>query len=39
MIHRTIADMWFLTGVKLKDGKNYYGVYLGGFPILEKGGR
>jgi hypothetical protein len=24
--------MWFLARAKLKDGKKYYGAYLGGFP-------
>lgn len=30
--YRPITDFWFLTRAKLKDGKKYYGAYLGGFP-------
>lgn len=32
MSYRPITDFWFLTRAKLKDGKKYYGAYLGGFP-------
>lgn len=32
MSYRPITDMWFLARAKLKDGKKYYGAYLGGFP-------
>lgn len=32
MSYRPIADMWFLARAKLKDGKKYYGAYMGGFP-------
>jgi hypothetical protein len=30
--YRPITDIWFLARAKLKDGKKYYGAYLGGFP-------
>lgn len=30
--YRPITDTWFLTRAKLKDGAEYYGAYLGGFP-------
>lgn len=30
--YRPIADVWFLTRAKLKDGQRFYGAYLGGFP-------
>jgi hypothetical protein len=30
--YRPITDFWFLARAKLKDGKKYYGAYLGGFP-------
>ena len=32
MSYRPITDFWFLTRAKLKDGRKYYGAYLGGFP-------
>lgn len=32
MSYRPITDMWFLARAKLKDGRKYYGAYLGGFP-------
>src|SRR3990167_7927493 len=32
MSYRPITDTWFLARAKLKDGKKYYGAYLGGFP-------
>ncbi len=32
MSYRPITDVWFLTRAKLKEGKKYYGAYLGGFP-------
>jgi len=32
MSYRPITDVWFLARAKLKDGKKYYGAYLGGFP-------
>lgn len=32
MSYRPIADMWILARAKLKNGKKYYGAYLGGFP-------
>ena len=32
MSYRPIADVWILTRAKLKDGRKYYGAYLGGFP-------
>jgi|19_taG_2_1085344.scaffolds.fasta_scaffold09880_2 hypothetical protein len=32
MTYRPITDIWFLARAKLKDGKKYYGAYLGGFP-------
>jgi len=32
MSYRPITDMWLLARAKLKDGKKYYGAYLGGFP-------
>jgi hypothetical protein len=32
MSYRPITDFWFLARAKLKDGKKYYGAYLGGFP-------
>ena len=32
MSYRPITDIWFLARAKLKDGKKYYGAYLGGFP-------
>lgn len=32
MSYRPITDTWFLTRAKLKDGRKYYGAYLGGFP-------
>jgi hypothetical protein len=32
MSYRPITDMWFLARAKLKNGKKYYGAYLGGFP-------
>src|SRR5882757_1099547 len=32
MSYRPITDLWFLARAKLKDGKKYYGAYLGGFP-------
>lgn len=30
--YRPITDMWILARAKLKDGRKYYGAYLGGFP-------
>lgn len=32
MTYRPICDTWFLARAKLKDGRKYYGAYLGGFP-------
>jgi hypothetical protein len=32
MSYRPITDFWFLARAKLKNGKKYYGAYLGGFP-------
>lgn len=32
MGYRPICDLWFLARAKLKEGKTYYGAYLGGFP-------
>lgn len=32
MSYRPITDVWFLARAKLKDGANWYGAYLGGFP-------
>lgn len=32
MSYRPITDTWFLARAKLKDGRKYYGAYLGGFP-------
>lgn len=32
MSYRPITDTWILTRAALKDGKKYYGAYLGGFP-------
>ncbi len=32
MSYRPITDIWFLARAKLKDGKKFYGAYLGGFP-------
>lgn len=32
MSYRPITDLWFLARAKLKDGRKYYGAYLGGFP-------
>lgn len=32
MSYRPICDVWILARAKLKDGKKYYGAYLGGFP-------
>lgn len=32
MSYRPITDIWFLARAKLKEGKRYYGAYLGGFP-------
>lgn len=32
MSYRPITDMWFLARAKLKDGRKFYGAYLGGFP-------
>lgn len=32
MSYRPITDIWFLARAKLKDGRKYYGAYLGGFP-------
>ncbi len=32
MSYRPITDLWLLTRAKLRDGKKYYGAYLGGFP-------
>jgi hypothetical protein len=32
MNYRPITDVWFLARAKLKDGRKYYGAYLGGFP-------
>jgi hypothetical protein len=32
MSYRPICDLWILARAKLKDGKKYYGAYLGGFP-------
>lgn len=32
MSYRPITDMWFLARAKLRDGRKYYGAYLGGFP-------
>lgn len=32
MSYRPITDVWFLARAKLKDGKKYYGAYMGGFP-------
>jgi len=29
MSYRPITDMWFLARAKLKDGRKYYGAYLG----------
>jgi len=31
MSYRPICDFWFLARAKLKDGKKFYGAYLGGF--------
>lgn len=30
--YRPICDVWFMARAKLKNGKKYYGAYLGGFP-------
>lgn len=32
MNYRPITDIWFLARAKLKDGRKFYGSYLGGFP-------
>lgn len=32
MNYRPVCDIWFLARAKLKDGRKYYGSYLGGFP-------
>lgn len=32
MSYRPITDFWLLTRAALKEGKKYYGAYLGGFP-------
>jgi len=32
MSYRPITDFWLLARAKLKDGRKYYGAYLGGFP-------
>jgi hypothetical protein len=32
MSYRPITDIWFLARAKLKEGRKYYGAYLGGFP-------
>ena len=32
MSYRPITDIWFLARAKLKQGRKYYGAYLGGFP-------
>lgn len=32
MSYRPLTDVWFLARAKLKDGRKYYGAYLGGFP-------
>lgn len=32
MSYRPICDTWFLARAKLKEGRKYYGAYLGGFP-------
>jgi hypothetical protein len=32
MSYRPLTDFWFLARAKLKDGRKYYGAYLGGFP-------
>lgn len=32
MSYRPITDIWFLARAKLKEGKKFYGAYLGGFP-------
>ena len=32
MSYRPITDMWFLARARLKDGRKFYGAYLGGFP-------
>lgn len=30
--YRPIADVWILARAKLKEGRKFYGAYLGGFP-------
>lgn len=30
--YRPVCDVWFLARAKLKDGRKFYGSYLGGFP-------
>lgn len=32
MSYRPLTDIWFLARAKLKDGRKFYGAYLGGFP-------
>jgi hypothetical protein len=32
MSYRPITDTWILARPKLREGKKYYGAYLGGFP-------
>jgi len=32
MSYRPITDVWILARAKLKNGRKYYGAYLGGFP-------
>lgn len=32
MSYRPITDVWWLARAKLKEGRKYYGAYLGGFP-------
>lgn len=32
MSYRPITDFWILARARLKDGRKYYGAYLGGFP-------
>lgn len=32
MSYRPCTDLWFLARAKLKEGRKYYGAYLGGFP-------
>ncbi len=32
MSYHPLHDVWFLARAKLKNGKTYYGAYMGGFP-------